>query len=202
MKLKPCFSLFLLLVFSFNLTAAIKIDAPAPEFELTDSYGKTVSLKDYRGQYVILEWTNHGCPYVQKHYDSGNMQGLQKKYHQKDVVWLTIISSAKGKQGHVSAEKANQLTKQRNAYPSHVLFDPDGTVGKQYSAKTTPHIYIIDKQGNLKYAGGIDSIKSANPADIAKATNYLDESMSLLLQNQAVKNPLTRPYGCSIKYKS
>ncbi|MCF6441187.1 thioredoxin family protein [Pseudoalteromonas luteoviolacea] len=182
--------------------AAAKVDTSAPDFKLQDSFGKTVSLSDFKGKYVVLEWTNHLCPYVVKHYGSDNMQSLQRQYTQKDVVWLSIISSAKGKQGHVSAQKANELTQKRSAAPSHVLFDEDGQVGRLYKAKTTPHMYIINPQGKLSYAGAIDSIKSANPADITKATNYVTAGLNNLLAGKPVTQKLTKPYGCSIKYKS
>ncbi|WP_371194003.1 redoxin domain-containing protein [Glaciecola sp. SC05] len=185
-----------------SVSAKVEVDAPAPGFTLTNSMGESVSLSDFQGQYVILEWTNHLCPYVKKHYDSDNMQMLQRKYTEQDVVWLSIISSAEGKQGYVSADEANELTTSRNAVPTHVLFDTSGVVGKQYSAKTTPHMYIIDPAGELKYAGGIDSIKSANPADIPKADNYVDMGMSSLLSGGEVEKKLTPPYGCSIKYQS
>lgn len=187
---------------SFSVVAAIKVDAEAPQFSLQNSQGEMVSLADYKGKHVILEWTNHLCPYVMKHYESDNMQSLQRKYTDQDIVWLSIISSAPGKQGYVDADKANQLTSERNATPTHVLFDPEGTVGKLYAAKTTPHMYIIDPQGELKYAGGIDSIKSANPADIPKAINYVNASFDALLSGQEIDKKLTPPYGCSIKYKS
>lgn len=187
---------------SFSVNAAISIDAPAPAFSLQNSQGDMVSLEDYRGKFVVLEWTNHLCPYVKKHYESDNMQSLQRKFTSQDVVWLSVISSAPGKQGYVDATQANELTASRNAAPSHVLFDPDGIVGKQYSAKTTPHMYIINPDGVLEYAGGIDSIKSANPADIPKATNYVDLGLQALLDGKPVENTLTPPYGCSIKYKS
>ena len=180
---------------------AAKVDAPAPEFSLLNTEGQEVALSDYRGKYVILEWTNHLCPYVQKHYSGGNMQGLQKKYTEQDVVWLSIISSAPGKQGYVDAAKAASLTAERGAAPSNVLFDPEGNVGKSYNAKTTPHMYVIDPEGMLRYAGAIDSIKSANPADIPKATNFLEQSITQLLAGQAVSDKMTVPYGCTIKYK-
>ncbi len=182
--------------------AKANIDKPAPDFALTNTMGEEVSLSNFSGKYVVLEWTNHLCPYVQKHYGSNNMQSLQTKYKEQDVVWLSIISSAPGKQGYVSAEQANQLTKDRNAYPTHVLFDTDGSVGKLYSAKTTPHMYVVDPDGKLRYAGAIDSIKSANPADIAKADNYLDVAMQALLSGKDVVTKTTPPYGCSVKYKS
>lgn len=190
------------LTLAFSVSAKVTIDAPAPSFTLSNSMGETVSLADYKGKYVVLEWTNHLCPYVKKHYESDNMQMLQRKYAQQDVVWLSIISSAKGKQGYVEADEANELTSSRNAAPTHVLFDESGEVGKMYAAKTTPHMYIIDPEGTLKYAGGIDSIKSANPADIPKAENFLDVGLSALLAGGEVAKKLTPPYGCSIKYKS
>ena len=191
-----------LAVFGLSVTsvAAVQVDQAAPDFSLNSAAGSTVSLSDYQGKTVVLEWTNHDCPYVQKHYDSDNMQSLQRKYAAKDVVWLSIISSAPGKQGYVDAETANQLTSSRNAAPTHVLFDPEGTVGRQYGARTTPHMYLIDKEGTLRYAGGIDSIKSANPADIAKATNYVDEGLTSLLGGQAIAKKTSSPYGCSVKY--
>lgn len=201
MSIKRIISIGLALVLSANVSAA-KIEDAAPAFTLQNSQGEAVSLSDYKGKYVILEWTNHQCPYVVKHYGSDNMQSLQKKYTDEDVVWLSIISSAPGKQGYVSADEANQLSADRNAAPTHVLFDPEGEVGKMYAAKTTPHMYIIDPEGELRYAGAIDSIKSANPADIPKAVNYVNASMDALNSGKSPEKTLTPPYGCSIKYKS
>lgn len=195
-------ALLSLCLFSSLSLAKIKVDAPAPTFTLTDSKGATVSLSQFQGSYVVLEWTNHLCPYVKKHYGSDNMQGLQRKYGDQEVVWLSIISSAPGKQGYVQGAEADALTDSRSAAPAHVLLDPEGIVGRMYDAKTTPHMYIIDPEGTLRYAGAIDSIKSANPADIAKADNYLDLGMQALLAGQQVADKLTAPYGCSIKYKS
>ncbi|WP_395338441.1 redoxin domain-containing protein [Ningiella sp. W23] len=189
------------IVLSVNVFAA-KVEQAAPDFSLVNSMGETVSLSDFAGKYVVLEWTNHQCPYVVKHYGSGNMQTLQKDYQEQDVVWLSIISSAPGKQGYVSAEEANALTDSRNASPSHVLFDPEGTVGKAYAAKTTPHMYIIDPAGDLRYAGAIDSIKSTNPADIPKSINYVVAGMTSLESGNSPEDAMTVPYGCSIKYKS
>ncbi|MBW8190117.1 thioredoxin family protein [Neiella marina] len=187
---------------SFWLTAqaAVKPNQMAPDFALPSSNGETISLSDYKGKYVILEWTNHDCPFVKKHYSGGNMQGLQKQYTGQDVVWLSIISSAPGKQGYVDATAANMLTTSREAAPTHVLFDGDGQVGKTYGAKTTPHMYIIKPDGMLAYIGAIDSIKSTDPADIARATNYVTQAMNELEAGQAVSKPLTKPYGCSVKY--
>ncbi|REL28957.1 thioredoxin family protein [Thalassotalea euphylliae] len=192
----------LLTVLTPAAMAAIKVDAPAADFTLVNSQGETVNLADFAGKYVVLEWTNHLCPYVKKHYESDNMQALQRKYTAQDVVWLSIISSAPGKQGHVNPTQANELTATRKASPSHVLFDESGDVGKLYGAKTTPHMYIIDPKGTLRYTGAIDSIKSANPADIAKATNYVEVSMQSLMTGSPVGKKLTPPYGCSVKYKS
>jgi peroxiredoxin len=181
--------------------AAAEIGAPAPDFSLKSADGEEVKLSDFAGKNVILEWTNHECPFVKKHYGSGNMQSLQEKYTEQDVVWLSIISSAPGKQGFVDAEQANALTEDRDAKPSAVLFDPSGEVGKSYNAKTTPHMYIVNKKGELVYAGGIDSIQSANPDDIKKADNYVDMAMAEVLAGESVTRASTRPYGCSVKYK-
>ena len=202
MKIKNGLLGLIVVLFSVSIQAKIQLDAPAPDFTLVNSFGEQVSLDDYKGKHVVLEWTNHQCPYVVKHYSSGNMQGLQSKYTDKGVVWLSIISSAEGKQGFVTAEQANELSDERSAVPSHVLFDTDGDVGKAYSAKTTPHMYIIDPEGILRYAGGIDSIKSANPADIPKAVPYVDAGLTALLAGNEVQDKLTPHYGCSIKYKS
>ena len=182
--------------------AAVKIDNAAPDFSLVNTKGQQVSLSDYQGKYVVLEWTNHLCPYVKKHYESDNMQALQRKYNEKDIVWLSIISSAPGKQGYVDPAMAEKLTQTRNAASTHVLFDPEGDVGKLYDAKTTPHMYIISPSGELKYAGGIDSIKSAKQSDIPKAVNYVDASFDALMAGKPIDKKLTPPYGCSVKYKS
>ena len=182
--------------------AAVKIDNAAPSFSLINTKGEQINLSDYQGKYVVLEWTNHLCPYVKKHYESDNMQALQRKYTEKDIVWLSIISSAPGKQGYVEPAEADELTKTRNAAPTHVLFDPEGDVGKLYGAKTTPHMYIISPTGELKYAGGIDSIKSAKQSDIPKAVNYVDASFDALISGKPIEKTLTAPYGCSVKYKS
>lgn len=194
--------LLMSVVFSTVAFSGVKVDKTAPEFDLVNVDNESVSLTDYKGKYVVLEWTNHLCPYVKKHYESDNMQALQKKFTGKDVVWLSIISSAPGKQGYIEATTAKTLTNDRGAAPSEVLFDPEGNVGKLYGAKTTPHMYIIDPSGTLRYAGAIDSIKSANPADIPKAINYVDVGFGELYAGDKVSNKNTVPYGCSIKYKS
>lgn len=195
--------LMLLLSASLVLQAQAAVDTgkPALDFTLKDMNGKAVSLSDYRGKTVVLEWTNHECPFVKKHYESGNMQALQKKYTEKGVVWLSVISSAPGEQGYVLADKAAALTGSRNAHPSNVLFDPEGEVGHLYGALTTPHMYIIDSEGVLVYNGAIDSIRSKDQADVKKAINYVEAALQAVLAGKAVELPLTRPYGCSIKYK-
>jgi alkyl hydroperoxide reductase subunit AhpC len=188
------------LFLSGQLHAAAKIGEAAPDFTLTDSRNQTVSLGDYKGKLVVLEWTNHECPFVRKHYDSGNMQKLQRDYTGKGVVWMSIVSSAPGKQGHVTGDEAEELTRARNAAPTAVLLDPTGKTGQSYGAKTTPHMYIIDREGVLRYAGGIDNIKSADQADIKTAKNYVAQSLDELLAGKPVSEPATAPYGCGVKY--
>ncbi|MBR9813845.1 thioredoxin family protein [bacterium] len=188
-------------LFAGAASAKATIGQAAPGFTLTSAEGKEVSLADYSGKTVILEWTNHDCPFVKKHYGSGNMQDLQAAYTGDDTVWLSIISSAPGKQGHVSPEKARELTTSRGAKPTHVLFDPTGEVGRSYGAKTTPHMYVIDDAGTLlAYNGAIDSIPSANPADIGKAKNYVKTAMTALAAGEKPNPATTKPYGCSVKY--
>lgn len=179
--------------------AAVKVGQAAPDFQLIGSDGKTHKLSDYADKTVVLEWTNHDCPYVRKHYRSGNMQKLQKQFTNKDVVWLSVISSAPGKQGYVSADEANKLTVSRNAAPSQVLLDPKGDVGRAYGARTTPHMYVVEK-GVMRYMGGIDSIASANDADIADAEPYVELALNSVLEGKPVATAVTRPYGCSVKY--
>lgn len=177
------------------------VGKPSPNFTATDSDGKSHSLSDYKGKVVVLEWLNHGCPYVKKHYNSGNMQKLQKTYAEKGVVWLSIISSAPGKQGYSTPEEANETIKQKQAFPTALLIDPDGIVGKLYDAKTTPHMYIINSDGVLVYNGAIDDIRSANVDDIAKAKNYVQLALDEILAGKEVSTKTSRPYGCSVKYK-
>ena len=179
---------------------ALQIGQPAPEFTVKDSKGSSLSLSQYRGKTVVLEWTNAECPYTRKHYTSGNMQGIQALAQKDGVIWLTVISSAPGKQGYVNGPAADALTQSRGAVPTAVLLDPSGTVGRLYGAKTTPHMYVIDKNGALQYMGGIDSIATADVSDIAKAEPYLREAMLDVVQGRPVAHPVTRPYGCSVKY--
>lgn len=182
------------------LQAAADVGKPAPDFSLAGSDGESWSLAAQRGKYVVLEWTNHECPFVQKHYRSGNMQSLQKELTGQGAVWLSIVSSAPGKQGHIDAAEARQLTASRQAAPTAVLFDPSGAVGRAYGAKTTPHLYLIDPAGVLVYAGGIDSIPSADMDDIARAKPYLKLAFAEARAGKPVSNPSTRPYGCAVKY--
>jgi peroxiredoxin len=177
------------------------VGKPAPGFSLPDSTGKTHSLSDYKGKIIVLEWLNHGCPFVRKHYNSGNMQKLQKTYGAKGVIWFSIISSAPGKQGYMTPEEATESVQQKNAAPKAVLLDPEGTVGKLYGAKTTPHMFIIDSDGVLVYNGGIDDIRSTNTDDIAKAKNYVQMALDELLAGKEVTVQTSQPYGCSVKYK-
>jgi peroxiredoxin len=180
--------------------AAATVGQAAPPFSATASSGGRVQLADHLGKVVVLEWTNHDCPYVRKHYESGNIQALQKDATGKGVAWLTVISSAPGTQGYVTAAQANELTAKRQAVPTAVLFDPEGTVGKLYKATVTPHMYVIDAQGVLVYAGAIDDRPTTRQADIQGAQNYVRIALDAVLAGQAVKTPLTRAYGCTIKY--
>ena len=179
---------------------AAKVGAAAPAFTSTSTSGKPVSLGDYRGQIVVLEWTNHDCPYVRKHYDTGNMQALQAEATGQSVIWLTMISSAPGTQGHVSAGQADELTTTRKARPSAVLLDPAGTVGKTYGATNTPHMYVIDNAGTLVYAGAIDDKPTSRRGDVQGAKNYVREALQSVAAGQPVKTPVTRAYGCTVKY--
>ncbi len=180
--------------------AAPQIGAPAPDFTGTDSQGDTHRLSDYRGKIVVLEWTNHECPFVGKHYGTANMQKLQQETAEQDIVWLSIISSAPGKQGHVTPAEANELTASRNAVPSAVLLDSEGSIGQAYGAKTTPHMYIIDPEGKLVYMGGIDDTPSARWSDVETAQNYVRTALVALAEDKPVEPAVTRPYGCTVKY--
>ncbi len=173
---------------------------PAPDFTLTDTNGTTHSLADFRGRTVVLEWINHGCPFVKKHYGSENMQNLQARYTDQDVVWLSICSSAPGKQGHMSAEDWNAKNAEIGAVPTAVLIDADGNVGTKYAAKTTPHMYVIDAEGTLIYNGAIDDDRSANPNAAATANNYVAQTLDALLAGESVEPFGNRSYGCPVKY--
>jgi len=175
------------------------IGKAAPAFRVADTNGKTHSLDQYRGKWVVLEWLNHECPYVRKHYGGGAMQALQKKYAGK-VVWLSVVSSAPGKQGHFPNERANELTKEKNAAPHAVLIDSTGTVGRAYDARTTPHMFVINPQGNIVYMGGIDDKNSTRTADLQTARPHVDIALQEALAGKPVTVPTSQPYGCSVKY--
>src|SRR5213595_1884521 len=198
--------LTLTIVASLVTTALYAFDPPpvgtaAPDFSLTDAKGETYSPSQYKGKYVVLEWFNPECPFVKKHYGSGNMQKLQEAYTGKGVVWLTIDSNAPGSEGNLSADQAQKVMKDLNTKQTALLLDPEGKAGRTYNARNTPHMFVINPEGKIIYEGAIDSKASPNPADIPSSTNYvkvaLDESMS----GKPVSNANTRPYGCSVKYK-
>lgn len=188
---------------STQVIAEPVIDKPAPAFTGKAADGSTINLADLKGKTVVLEWTNHDCPYVIKHYDkSGNIPSLQKDATENGVVWLQVISSAPGKQGNVDGATAISLNEKRGATPTNTILDPEGTIGKLYNAQTSPHFFIINPEGTLVYKGGVDSIKSANEADIPKAKPYVKEALEALAAGKKIPNPSTAPYGCSIKYAS
>ena len=181
-------------------SATAKVGAAAPAFSLLDSTGKTHSLADYSGKTVVLEWTNHECPFVKKHYGSKNMQTQQREATGDGVVWLSVNSSAPGQQGHVDGAGAERVRSDAGAAQTAYLLDPQGTTGRAYGAMTTPHMYVIDPQGVLRYAGAIDSIPSADPDDLANATQYVPQALAELAAGKPVSVAVTRPYGCSVKY--
>jgi peroxiredoxin len=181
-------------------TAAVQVNQAAPDFTLPAADGATHSLSEFRGKVVVLEWLNHDCPFVQKHYGSGNMQALQKRYTGEDVVWLSVNSSAPGKQGHSSAAQATELSKENGAAPTAVLLDPDGEVGKMYGARTTPHMYIVDPEGKLVYNGAIDDKPTTDQADVEGAENYVVAALAEVMDGKQPEVQTTKPYGCSVKY--
>jgi len=189
-----------LLIAAGTVFAAPQVGQPAPEFTLKDSNGKSHNLSDFKGKFVVLEWLNHGCPFVQKHYNGGNMQGLQKEYTGKDVVWLSIVSSAPGKQGHMSPEETNKAKEEKGSAATAILIDEDGTVGKLYDAKVTPELYVINPEGTLLYMGAIDDKKSVDAADVAGAKNYVKQALDEAMAGKPVSEPTTAAYGCSVKY--
>lgn len=184
-----------------SLQAAPEVGKPAPDFTAKDSNGKEHKLSDYKGKFVVLEWLNHGCPFVVKHYSSGNMQNLQKEYTDKGVVWLSIVSSAPGAQGHMSPEETNKKKEEVNSSATAIIIDEEGTVGRLYDAKTTPEMFIINPDGVLIYAGAIDDKKSTDPADIATSKNYVKAALDEAMAGKEVSTPKTKSYGCSVKYK-
>jgi peroxiredoxin len=193
---------------SLVATSVLAFDPPpvgsaAPEFSLPDAKGKTHSLSQYKGKYVVLEWFNPECPFVKKHYgDARNMQNLQKEFTDKGVVWLTIDSNAPGTQGNLSPEEAEKVTSGWKTHQTALLLDTDGKVGRAYGAKNTPNMVIINPEGKIVYQGAIDSKATPNPADIPSSTNYVKSALDESLAGKPVSNPQTKPYGCSVKYKS
>lgn len=179
---------------------APKVGAAAPGFSLSDSNGKAHSLGDFKGKYVVLEWFNPGCPFVQKHYKSENMQQLQKQFTSKDVVWLTIDSSAEGNEGYLTPADANKRMTDWKMKSTALLLDPAGKVGHEYNATNTPHMYVIDPEGKLIYSGAIDDKPTANPKDVEGATNYVKAALTEAMAGKPVSTSNTRAYGCSIKY--
>jgi len=181
--------------------AAPTIGQPAPAFTAKDHTGQNVSLEQFRGKTVVIEWTNHDCPYVKKHYDSGSMQALQKEATGKGVVWLTVVSSAPGLQGYVTSANADQLVlKGRNSAPTKLLLDPNAALGHLYVAKTTPHLFIVDAAGKLVYNGGIDNKPTNSQADLKGAKNYVRAALDDIAAGRPVATPVSQPYGCSMKY--
>jgi peroxiredoxin len=187
------------LTIAFSARAA-QIGSSAPDFHGTDSNGKTQSLDQYRGKFVVLEWHNHDCPYTIKHYQSGNMQSLQKQWTAKGVVWLTVISSAPGTQGYVDAARENAYLRKMGAQPTAAILDPKGDIGHLYGAKTTPNMFVIDPSGKLIYAGAIDDHPTTEISDIQLSKNYVSAALTEAMKGQPVQAAVTRPYGCSVKY--
>jgi hypothetical protein len=203
--LMPRFSqLFLAsLIFVFTSSVAYAetvVNQAAPLFSGAAADGTTINLIDLRGKTVILEWTNNECPFVKKHYESGNIQGLQKQAAVQGIVWLQIVSSAPGKQGYVDAETARKVNTERGATPANTVLDATGAIGKRYGATNTPQFFIINPQGVLVYKGGIDSIASTDKADVAKAENYISAALKDLAAGKPIAKSSTKPYGCSVKY--
>ncbi len=193
-------TLALVAVAGATLVHAVKIGEAAPAFTATDTHGTSHSLADYKGKWVVLEWHNQGCPYVKKHYESGNMQTLQQEWAAKGVVWLTVISSAPGTQGYVKGPEADAYVAEHRAHPTEVLLDPTGVLGHLYEAKTTPHMYVINPDGVLIYNGAIDDKPTTDQADLAAATNYVSAALKAGMAGKPVTTATSRPYGCSVKY--
>jgi AhpC/TSA family len=189
-----------MMTWGLSAHGAVAVGQPAPAFSATDTSGKTVSLSEFKGKHVVLEWVNPGCPYVRKHYDSANMQGTQKEATGKGVVWLAVNSTHTGASDYLAPAALAGWMKSQGAAASATLMDVEGKVGRAYGARTTPHMYVIDPQGTLIYAGAIDSKRSSNPADVKTATNYVKQALGESLAGKPVSQPTTQAYGCSVKY--
>ena len=190
------------LLASGSASAQATVGQAAPAFTATDTAGKTVSLADFKGKYVVLEWTNPGCPFVQKHYDSGNMPATQKDAVAKGAVWLVVNTTAKDAGDYMASAALQGWVQSKHGVPTATLMDADAKLGRAYGARTTPHMYVIDPQGKLIYAGAIDSKPTANPADIKTATNYVSQALGEAMAGKAVSQATTRAYGCSVKYSN
>lgn len=183
-----------------GLAAAPTIGEAAPTFALPDTRGEIHDLEEYRGQWVVLEWLNYGCPYVMKHYRTGNIPGQQEKWRERGVVWLAVVSSAPGKQGHYPPAEMDAESERMGSRVDAVLLDPEGDVGRAYDARTTPHMYVIDPEGTLVYMGGIDDVPTARDEDLERATQLVDLALEEAMAGEPVSTPLSQPYGCSVKY--
>lgn len=192
--------LFSLVFFSTTAFAVPKVGEMAPDFKAKDSQGHEQSLSKYKGKFVVLEWMNHGCPFVKKHYGSGNMQELQKNYRKKGVVWLSIISSAEGKQGFSTPKEAEKDRVAKKSSATAVVLDSGADVAKKYEAKTTPHMFVVDPKGTLIYAGAIDDQATTDPDDVKTAKNYVAQALDEALVGKPVSVASIKPYGCSVKY--
>ena len=195
-----------LALISLTFSTLLAIDSPpvgsaAPDFSAKDSKGETQSLSKYKGKFVVLEWFNPECPFVKKHYGTGNMQNLQKEFTGKGVVWLSVDSSAPGAEGNLSPEQAQKVISSWNGHQTALLLDPDGKVGRAYGAKNTPHMFVINPEGKVVYEGAIDSKRSPNPEDIASSTNYVKVALDEAMAGKPVSTANTKPYGCSVKYQ-
>jgi peroxiredoxin len=200
MKSLSVFALLALILAPLPALAVATPGEPAPDFNVTDIAGKPVKLSELKGKYVVLEWTNHGCPYVRKHYDSGNMQSLQEQYTDEGAVWIVVNSSAAGKEGNETKEEAADRAKKEGWEATHVVLDPEGKLGMAYGAKTTPHMFLIDKKGKVAYAGAIDSKATSEPSDLPTAINYIHRAFKDLKAGKPVTTASTRAYGCGVKY--
>ena len=191
---------FMLVPMMVPVQAAVEVGKPAPQFKATDIAGNEVDLAALKGKTVVLEWTNHMCPFVIKHYDSGNMQATQKKATDAGAVWISIVSSGEGMQGHTTLEEAAGIVKKHGAHPTHKILDASGEIGKLYDAKTTPHMFVINPEGNIVYAGAIDDQPSPRMSSVEGATNYVLAALDSIAAGEPVKVPSSAPYGCAVKY--